>query len=292
VGGLDLDAAVVSYARELTVESEDAWSRLDLPTTTADQQARQALWRGARAAKELLSRHATAELYLPVVDRSLHLTRTEFERLAKPYLDRTVAATVTALQIAGVPRQDVAGVFLVGGSSQIPLAATLLHRALKIAPTTIDDPQLVVAEGSLRYRAQPVAASKPTPALSPTAALPSDWDPPSSSWPGFTYRLTYPTGAIGRLRRRRAQVTVTAHQSCLGVDLAVAVSAGPIMPLRVEDGDAVHRFSDLTFAAGQPQSFAVPIHESFERPFWVRCFVESPADAVVDDPAVSEMRLM
>src|SRR5207247_1810164 len=39
--------------------------------------------------------------------------------------------------------------FLVGGASRIPLVATLLHRALGEPPLAIEQPELVVAEGSL-----------------------------------------------------------------------------------------------------------------------------------------------
>src|SRR5262249_45425392 len=49
VGGLDLDAAVVGHARILTASAPQAWQRLDWPQTSADQQARHPLWRGARA---------------------------------------------------------------------------------------------------------------------------------------------------------------------------------------------------------------------------------------------------
>src|SRR6185369_608258 len=50
---------------------------------------------------------------------------------------------------AGIGLDQVSAIFLVGGSSRIPLAATLLHRAFGLAPTAIEQPELVVAEGSL-----------------------------------------------------------------------------------------------------------------------------------------------
>src|SRR5262249_60943143 len=85
----------------------------------------------------------------------VHLTREEFEKAVRPHLDRTAALTLSVLREAGVPREQIAGVFLVGGSSRIPLAATLLHRTLRLAPTAIDQPELVVAEGSLHTRPTP-----------------------------------------------------------------------------------------------------------------------------------------
>ncbi|MFD0575780.1 Hsp70 family protein [Dactylosporangium darangshiense] len=160
VGGLDLDAVVVNHARTLTANAE-AWGRLDWPQSAADRQARQALWRGARAVKEQLSRHTTARLQVPLVDVELHLTREEFEKAAHPHLDRTVQLTLRTLREAGLPPEAIAGVFLVGGASRVPLAGTLLHRTLGIAPTVIDQPELVVADGSLLAR--PAAAPAPPP---------------------------------------------------------------------------------------------------------------------------------
>ncbi|WP_173061976.1 Hsp70 family protein [Phytohabitans houttuyneae] len=164
VGGLDLDAEVVRHARAYTAGATAAWQRLDWPQTRADQQARHTLWQAARAVKEQMSRHATAEIYLPLVDRPVHLTREEFTASAGPHLQRTATFTQRLLAEAGVRPEQVAGVFLVGGSSRIPLAATLLHRTLRVAPTVLDQPELVVAEGALdiRHLTTPPAAAGPT----------------------------------------------------------------------------------------------------------------------------------
>ncbi|WP_433058781.1 Hsp70 family protein [Dactylosporangium sp. CS-033363] len=186
VGGLDLDAAVVQHARALTPGAAAAWGRLDWPQDRADQAARRALWTGARATKEQLSRHATADLHLPLVDANLHLTREEFEAAARPYLDRTVALTVQVLRDAGAVPERIAGVFLVGGSSRIPLAATLLHRALRIAPTVVDQPELVVAEGSLLAPVTRWETTLPTEELTPVIATP----PPATHLSASTVDLT------------------------------------------------------------------------------------------------------
>jgi molecular chaperone DnaK (HSP70) len=169
VGGLDLDAAVVGHARGLTASAGEAWGRLDWPQTPADRQARHSLWRGARAAKEQLSRHAATDLHVPLLDTEVHLTREEFEKIARPHLDRTAALTLTVLRDAGIPREQIGGVFLVGGSSRIPLAATLLHRTLGIPPAALDHPELVVAEGSLHGR--PSATARPPEPAYPEAPV-------------------------------------------------------------------------------------------------------------------------
>jgi molecular chaperone DnaK (HSP70) len=176
VGGLDLDAAVVRHARALTGGAAEAWARLDWPQQPADQQARLTLWQAARAVKEQLSRHSSSDLYLPLIDRQIHVTREEFEKAAGPHLERTAELTRAVLAREGVPPEDIAGVFLVGGSSRIPLAATLLHRALRISPTIIDQPELVVAEGALHASAvapvAPVVAAPTAPVVAaPTAPV-------------------------------------------------------------------------------------------------------------------------
>ncbi|WP_051798096.1 Hsp70 family protein [Catenuloplanes japonicus] len=147
VGGLDLDATLVEHARSHSGGAADAWSRLDWPETAADQRARRVLWQDARAAKETLSRHARADLHVPLAEADLHVTREEFEKAARAPLDRTVAATLDLLRAANVTRERMAGVLLVGGSSRIPQVGTLLHRRLGVPPTVIDQPELVVALG-------------------------------------------------------------------------------------------------------------------------------------------------
>ncbi len=179
VGGLDLDAAVIAHIRGYAGGTPDLWGRLDWPRTPADQQARHALWQGARAAKEQLSRHAVADLHVPLIGADLHLTREEFDKVAQPHLDRTVSLTLATLRHAGVAPETIAGVFLVGGSSRIPLAATLLHRALRIAPTTLDQPELVVADGSVRpdigvELREPATKSPRMPSVATTASAPTD----------------------------------------------------------------------------------------------------------------------
>jgi hypothetical protein len=204
VGGLDLDAAVIGHARELSKRATDAWGRLDWPQTRADRQARHTLWGNARAAKEQLSRYATADLHIPLVDVDVHLTRDELDEVARPHLDRTVALTLATLRDAGTAREDVATVLLVGGSSRMPLVASLLHRALDVAPTIIDQPELVVAEGSLHTVPTPAATSAPAP-VRPTgvvgkAAVPA----PASAG------TTYPARIVGRTRRVRTIAAIAA----------------------------------------------------------------------------------
>ncbi|WP_203931563.1 Hsp70 family protein [Virgisporangium ochraceum] len=193
LGGLDLDAAVVGRVRAATAGSIDAWQRLERPESTADRRARRLLWQDAREAKEQLSRHATAALHVPLVDTDWHLTREEFEAVARPLLEPTVRVTLATLRTAGVEPAAVGGIFLVGGSSRVPLVATLLHSSLRIAPTVIEQPELVVGIGAV------YAATSATP-----AALVPD---PATTEPGVVAERP----AAGRAHAAGAGVSRAAH---------------------------------------------------------------------------------
>jgi hypothetical protein len=163
IGGLDLEAAIIDHVGA-TVGQQDArrWRQLLSPM---DDERRRQLWAfraDVRAAKEQLSRAPSVTLRVPVLGVDAYLTREEFERLAAPFLARTV--DVTAAVVAERRGADLAGVFLVGGSSRIPLVATVLHRRLGVAPTAIEQPELVVAMGSAGTTAADLAAAPVSPA--------------------------------------------------------------------------------------------------------------------------------
>jgi actin-like ATPase involved in cell morphogenesis len=162
IGGLDIDQAIVGRIGAVCAERDPAtWQRLLQPSTVEERRARRLLWDDARVAKERLSRNPTADVTVPLLDVDVHLTREELEELARPLLDQTVRVTTGVMRWANLAEGRVAGVFLVGGSSRIPLMATLLHRALGEAPVAIEQPELVVAEGSMLagVAALPVSAA-------------------------------------------------------------------------------------------------------------------------------------
>ncbi len=185
IGGLDIDAAIVTQLGTL-YGTRPEWARLMSPSTVEDRRYRRMLWVDVRVAKERLSRSQSADVSIPLLNVDAHLTRVELEELARPVLLQTVRVTEGALRWAKLAEGRLAGVFLVGGASRIPLVATLLHQTLGEPPLAIEQPELVVAEGSLfttstagTHRANTVEfSSMPTsPAPSGSATKPTSGAP-------------------------------------------------------------------------------------------------------------------
>ncbi|GAB7051038.1 Hsp70 family protein [Catenuloplanes indicus] len=150
-GGLDLDAAIVAHLGAVYGPKDPAaWGRLMLPASAADRRVSRAFWADVRTGKEMLSRSAATHIHVPLLETEAPLGREEFEALARPVIDRTVAATRAVLREAGVAESALAGVLLVGGASRVPLVASTLHRALGVAPSVIEQPELAVAHGASR----------------------------------------------------------------------------------------------------------------------------------------------
>ncbi|MBN1174334.1 MAG: Hsp70 family protein [Micromonosporaceae bacterium] len=149
VGGNDIDAAIVAYLREQVRPDDGAWKQLTQPGSSLELQASRALWDGVREAKERLSRAASTVVSVPLLRVDAPLGREQFEDMARPVLERTITVTLGVLSDARIRPSDLAAVFPVDGSSRIPLVATLLHRALGVAPISIEEPHLAVALGSL-----------------------------------------------------------------------------------------------------------------------------------------------
>jgi len=150
LGGADLDAAVIAHlGQSLRVRCPSVWDRLTEPVTVEDRRMRRMFWDDVRAAKERLSRAASVEIVVPLAGIDLHLTRAEFESLATPMLIEAVALTSALVTRLEVAEDRIVGVFLVGGSSRIPLLSTLLFQAFGRPPIAIEQPELVVGEGSI-----------------------------------------------------------------------------------------------------------------------------------------------
>ena len=177
LGGLDLDELIVEYVgKQIGTEQATAWQQLISPASAEHRRHRRMLWDDARVVKERLSRAETTALHVPLADVDVTVARTTFEDLSRSLIERTARTTAAVLRWSKLPKDRLTGVFLVGGSSRIPLVATLLERELGLAPTVLEQPELVVAEGALRqgsdratHPGQPAASAAPisAPPISP-----------------------------------------------------------------------------------------------------------------------------
>ncbi|MET8282252.1 Hsp70 family protein [Micromonospora sp. NPDC005174] len=187
LGGLDLDAALVGRVGELLGERHARrWARLVRPADPAQRRDQVRLWDEVRGAKETLSRSTVAPVAVPGVAEAVRLTREDVERVLTPLLRRAVERAREVIAAAGLRPDQLAGLFLVGGSSRIPLVGRMLHAELGVAPTVLDQPELPVAEGALTdlplRRALPAYAGRQ--AAAPALPVPPPAGPPAPAVAG------------------------------------------------------------------------------------------------------------
>lgn len=149
LGGEDIDQRIIGYLGDLLAgEHPEDWAKLLEPPDTE--------WRGYAAdlrgevqrAKETLSDVKAAQLWVPGIRRDVQLTRDELDRMIGADIEATVDALETALADASVAAGELAGLYLVGGSSRIPLVADKIWRRLGVRPSVQDNPKSVVALGA------------------------------------------------------------------------------------------------------------------------------------------------
>jgi type VII secretion-associated protein (TIGR03931 family) len=150
-GGADIDQMLLEHVGSLVPEANrDDWRALTEGREMSDRRRRRVFRQDVRGAKETLSRHTYTDVPMPPPFLDAHVTREDLEKIIAGPLRRAVALTVETVAQAGLRAEDLAGVFLVGGSSRIPLVARLVYQRLGIIPTTLDQPETVVVRGALR----------------------------------------------------------------------------------------------------------------------------------------------
>lgn len=102
-----------------------------------------------------------------------HVTRADLEGLIRPHIGRAAELTAATIRAAGLTPGDLAGIFLVGGSSRIPLVSQLVHQRCGVVPTSLDQPETVVARGALRAVGDTVVSQPRRPVAPPPRPLPA-----------------------------------------------------------------------------------------------------------------------
>lgn len=165
--GQDLDDEVFGHVREVFAEQVGA---LD-PSDRSNRVALAGLRAECVRAKEALSYHpgATVRVELPELRTDFALSRSRYEQLARPHLERVPELLLQALQSAGSGPDDVSAVVLAGGAMRTPLAKQLVAERLEIPPQIDAAPEFVAARGAVASavsvlsgggeQAQPAAAA-------------------------------------------------------------------------------------------------------------------------------------
>ena len=149
LGGLDVDQALLEHiGRQVSHSDPGHWQRLMRPESTADRRTRRTLLDDVRSAKESLSRHPHTEVPMPEPFADVVVTRSDMEALVRPRLLRSAELLASTIRATGMAPEQLVGIYLVGGSSRIPLVSTMIVEQVRVAPTSLDQPETAVALGA------------------------------------------------------------------------------------------------------------------------------------------------
>ena len=149
LGGDDFDNVVVDWM----VDSFKKENGIDL---RSDKMAMQRLKEAAEKAKKDLSGTVTTQISLPFISAGangpLHfeatLTRAKFDEMTKSLVERTIIPVRNALIDAGLTKNDIHQVLLVGGSTRIPAVQEAVKNELGKEPNKSVNPDEAVAMGA------------------------------------------------------------------------------------------------------------------------------------------------
>ncbi|MCG7332874.1 molecular chaperone DnaK [Salinicoccus roseus] len=149
LGGDDFDKVIIDHL----VESFKKENGIDL---SQDKMAMQRLKDAAEKAKKDLSGVSSTQISLPFISAGeagplhleMNLTRAKFEELSNSLVERTMGPTRQAIKDAGIDRNEIDQVILVGGSTRIPAVQEAIKKETGKEPNKSVNPDEVVAMGA------------------------------------------------------------------------------------------------------------------------------------------------
>merc|ERR1712228_998858 len=149
LGGEDFDNALLQHLLS-TFEKENGISLKD------DRLAVQRLREAAEKAKIELSSTVQTDIYLPYLSAdatgakhlNMKLTRSDFENLVDDLIQRTIAPCERCLKDAGLTKNDISEILLVGGMTRMPRVQSVVKKFFGKEPSKGVNPDEVVASGA------------------------------------------------------------------------------------------------------------------------------------------------
>jgi outer membrane protein assembly factor BamB/actin-like ATPase involved in cell morphogenesis len=173
IGGENFDHRVFRYFGTCLAETApELWEQM---LTSDDRKWKRAaldLLTQARRAKEALSSYTSTQVFVPVADRDIVINRSQFEAMIIDDIERTVDLMEDTVVDAGLSIDNLHSVFLVGGSSRVPLVSQMVGERFGARVVTRDEPKAVVALGAARLAALRLLP-KQVPSTAPAVTAPS-----------------------------------------------------------------------------------------------------------------------
>ncbi|MEX0822629.1 MAG: molecular chaperone DnaK [Rhodothermales bacterium] len=149
LGGDDFDQRLIDYIADEFKKEEG----IDL---REDRMALQRLKEAAEKAKIELSSQAKTNINLPFITATqegpkhltLDITRAKFEELTDDLIERTIPPMEKALKDAGISKDEIDEVILVGGSTRVPKVQETVEQFFGKKPNKSVNPDEVVAIGA------------------------------------------------------------------------------------------------------------------------------------------------
>ncbi len=149
IGGEHFDHLVFDYLGACLADADpDLWEQVQYGEDRRWVRAAAELLEQARRAKEAVSAYPSTQVLLPLIDRDVVFTRRQFEDMIRVPLETTVTAMAATIDGAGLAVEDLSAIYLVGGSSRIPLVTDLMTARFGDRIATRDEPKSVVALGA------------------------------------------------------------------------------------------------------------------------------------------------